>query len=860
MFDLEKKIYIWKMNLRKNSYIESGDILEYEGHLRDRIDHLIATGRSEEEAFREALKKLNINHVIDKEFLKANSRRKNILMGWVPVMLPNYFKTAFRQILRQKAFSLVNITGLAVGLACFLLIMMWVKDELSFDRYHENNDTLFIATFDNPGSVTPYGLGPELKRLYPEIEYSTRFVQGGRVQLSNKDIAFFENGSVYVDSDFFRMFSYPFVFKSSNDPLKDPHSIVISETLAKKYFGLENPIGKTLRVNKNIEYRVTGVIKDVPKQTHWSFSFVRPIESLKEFGIDTNIWNFNSLNTFVKLVEGADPEKVSKKISGLVEEHRPTEKRKLSLWGYSKRHLYGFGGGGRILYIYIFSGMALFVLLIACINFINLSTAFGVRRSKEIGIRKAIGADKSQLIRQFLGESFLYTFLAVLLSIFLIELSLPYFNMLTGKELTINYFNPGTILGLFCVFLLTALLSGYYPAFYLSSFSSSVTMKGGEKQVNRKFKLRNFLVVAQFSLSIILITSTFFIYSQVDYMRNRDSGINREQTLFAALGPSIGKKLDVFRNELLSNGDIESVSYVNAPPVWREINAGEGDVHYAGKDPGDDFSVQYYSVDYDFPETFGLKVVEGRYFSREHTTDAEIGYVLNERAVERLGIKNPVGKEFGLWEHRGRIIGVIKDYHFRSMHFEIEPLALRIDPARYNFVCLRLKKHHGQEVLSYIDQKWKQFEDIYPFEYQFIDDSLRELYNSEERVGAIAKYMSILAIFISCIGLFGLTLFMTEQRTKEIGIRKILGASIPKIVLMLSGEFSKWVLIANIVALPITFYIVFKWLLNFPYRIEINPWFFVLTAVLVFGVALGTVGYQCVRSAISNPVDALRNE
>jgi hypothetical protein len=524
-------------------------------------------------------------------------------------------------------------------------------------------------------------------------------------------------------------------------------------------------------------------------------------------------------------------------------------------------HLYSSEGSGSITYVYLFSAMALFILLIACINFMNLSTARSAARAKEVGLRKAIGASRSDLIKQFSGESILFTLMALVSAIILVNLFLPSFNSLTGKTLSFtDSFNSSTVLGIILITVFTAILASSYPALFLSAFKPVKVLAGSLLSGIKKSIFRKVLVVVQFSISIFLITGTTVVYNQLNFIKNKDLGLDKENVLLIPGRRELLTKIDTVKNELLQNPGVISLSLSNAPPYRMETNAGGGDVHWEGKQEGQHFSMHVMSVDPDWLTTFGVDMAEGRFFSKEFPTDLNEAFVVNESSVQSMGIESPLGKQMKIWDIEGVIIGVIKDFHFRPLYDPVEPLAMRIIPSWYDNVCIRISPTNMSGTLKFLEDKWKTYTPGYPFSFSFLDERINQNYRGEERIGTVFKYFTTLAIFISCLGLFGLASYMAEQRTKEIGIRKVLGASPSGIVILLSREFVKWVLWANVFAWPAAYFLMSRWLQNFAYKTGINGGIFIFSSLLALSIALITVSGQAFKVAKSNPSDALRYE
>jgi ABC-type antimicrobial peptide transport system permease subunit len=776
-------------------------------------------------------------------------------------MFLSYLMVVVRNLRKQKGYSVINLSGLAIGMACCILILLWVQDELSYDRFHENADDLYVATFSNGGTATPFALAGALEDGYPEIIRAARYTGGWRLKLAHGERSFMEEGGALADPSFFEMFAVRFIHGDAGDVFADPHSIVISEEMALKYFGADNPIGKIITIDNEVDYKVTGVFEDFPKNSHLRFSYIRPIVLFAEWGRDLTKWEPNTVSTYVQLHSRIPSTSVDEKISDLVERHRPQDTRALSLRPVTRLHLHRFEGGGPIIYVYIFSGMAVLVLIIACFNFMSLATARFTSRAKEVGLRKAIGANRSDLIAQFYVETSLWTLVALLGALTLVELLLPVMNGLSGKELQVgSLLRLPVILGITGVAVLTFVVSGTYPALFLSAFSPAKVLRGPLRKGPLRSSFRDVLMLVQFAVSIFMIVGTAVIYNQIEHLKGRELGFDKENIVHIYSGDALRGRIESVKRRLLQHPGVIGVTATNVPPVWRETNAGAGDVHWEGQRAGQRVPVHVMAVDYDYLETFRMEMVAGRFLSRDYSMDAAEGFVVNEAAVRAMGMDTPVGKRFSVWDYEGRIVGVIKDFHFRSLHDAIEPLAMKILPEWNDNLCVRLGAADPASALGFLEDTWNEVVPGFPFEYRFLDESLDGLYRAEERVGEITRYFTILALFVSSLGLIGLASHMAERRTKEIGVRKVLGSSVTGVVFLLSKVFVKRVLSAAVIAWPIAWYAAGRWLENYPYRVGVGWGTFVFAGLLVLAVALSTVSYQVLRAATSNPVEALRYE
>jgi ABC-type antimicrobial peptide transport system permease subunit len=784
----------------------------------------------------------------------------------------NYFKVALRNIRRHPGYSIINIAGLAIGLACCLFILIWVMDELSYDKFHENAPDLYRVEENQYYSgrvyhvtVTPYPLAPALKADFPEIIEATQYVGVGGQLLQYEEKAFFETGIRAVAPAFFRMFTFPFVRGDSNTALDDPFSLVISEEIAEKYFGEEDPIGKVFSVNNRYDMKVTGVMKNVPNNSYLQFDMTIPYALLEKVGAVNDGMGSNSILTFVQLQKGASPQQVNEKIRGFIKKHVPDSVTELELALYSKIHLHQYFGYGRdmgqIKYVYIFSLIAFFVLLIACINFMNLSTARSANRAREVGVRKVVGALKGHIIRQFYGESVIYAFIALVFAVILVVLLMSPFNNLSGKELSLGILGNWMILaGFIGVTLFTGLVAGSYPALFLSSFQPVRVIRGSLKSGAGSSLFRRILVVVQFSLSIFLIIGTVVVYNQLHYMKNRDVGYDKEHLVYIPMRGQTGQFYEVLKNSLVRDPRILGVTGSNHRPS--NIGSNSSGAEWDGKDPDQVVLIGISSVDYDYIDTIGIELTEGRSFSKEYGTDQTEGFIVNEEVAELMGKESIVDERFSFAGKEGHIVGVMKNFHYYSLRNKIEPLAIYLRPAAdgFSYTLIRIPSENISGSLDFVKETWQKVVPGFPFEYRFLVEDFEFYYRSDERMGDLLKYFSILAVFIACLGLFGLASFSAEQRTKEIGIRKVLGASAQQITLLLCKEFFVLVLLANIIAWPVAYFIMRNWLQDFAYRTSLGLLTFVMTMVLALIIALFTVSFQAVKAAVANPVDALKYE
>jgi len=795
---------------------------------------------------------------------------------WSFEMFKNYLKIALRIIKRYKGYSFINITGLAVGLACCILILMWIRNELSFDRFHEKGERIFKVTIEShrsngriePFSHTQFPLAPALKESYPDIVNATRIFEA-KVLVSYGSHAFNEDRFYFTDPSFFEMFTFPLVSGNPETALSSTNSIVITEDMAQKYFGNKDPIGKTMSVNVKRDFIVTGVMKNLPSNSHIQFDFLVPSAILENLDRERlrqewdasglNSWGATYVHTYVLLQESSSNLDVEQKISGFLKEVKSGTRWMLMMQPLYKIYLFPINGSNTVVkYLTIFSIIAFVVLMIACINFMNLTTAYSSKRSKEIGMRKVVGAQKGDIVKQFFGESLMLSLVSSGVAVLLVFLFLPAFNTLSGKQLSFtDSFDLTLLLGLLGITALTGCLSAIYPALLLSSFRTIGIIKGSLSSGSKRPLFRRALVVAQFSLSIIFIIGTVVIYSQLEYIRKRDLGYNKENLIYLPLQGETQNKYQLLKNEIVQSPNVLNITASNALPSF--LDTGAGGLDWEGKDPKLDAVYNYASVDFDFIETFRMEMAQGRNFSREIISDTS-NFILNETAINEMSLNDPVGKRFSMWDMEGKIIGVVKDFNFKPLRTEIKPLILTPKAMPYTYIITRIPSENYVSAIKYLEGVWNRINPEYPFDYHFLDEDFDRLYWDEQRLGKIFGYFTCLAIFIACLGLYGLAAFVAEQKTKEIGIRKVLGASILGITAMLSKEFTKWVLLANVIAWPVAYFVMHMWLQSFAYRTSIRLWTFILSAALALIIAMLIVSYQSIKAAAANPVYSLRNE
>ncbi|MEP6594459.1 MAG: ABC transporter permease [Ginsengibacter sp.] len=790
-------------------------------------------------------------------------------------MFKNYLKTAFRNLWKNKAFSFINIMGLALGLACSLLIMLWVNDEYKVDTFHKNGSRLYsvIERQYRDGQVFAFHGGPgvladEMKKILPEVQYATNYAWNdlSTFEANNKIIK--ENGN-HSGRDFFKIFTYPLLQGNAATALQTPLDIAISKKMAGDFFGSPaKAIGKTIRYQNNKDLKITAVFDNLPQNSTPQFDYILNWQSFLERNSWAKDWTNNGPATYIVLREGTNAKTFEKKIARFLDNYNKEQTAhsyiRLGMQRYGDIYLYsnfdkqGKISGGRIQYVQLFSLVAVFILLIACINFMNITTARSVKRAKEIGIRKVVGAFRFALIRQFIGEALLIVLTAIIISLATVMLLLPLFNQLTGKQIHIPLADPTFWLILTGLLLITGFISGSYPALYLSSFKPVRVLKGSLKFSSGALWFRKGLVVFQFMLSIILISGTIVVSKQVNYIQTVNLGYDRENLLYIPLEGDLTAKYQLFKNQSLQMPGIKNISRITGIPT--QIENGTGGVEWEGKDPTVDIEFTHSEVGYDFIKTMHLQLVQGRDFSKDFATDSA-GYIINESALKRIGYKDPVGKPLTFWQKKGTIVGVLKDFHFNSLHVPINPLVLRLgENIEWGNALVKTAPGKTKEALASLEKVCKNLNPKFPFTYKFSDEEYQKLYKSEQVVSQLARYFAFLAIFISCLGLLGLVMFTSEQRTREFGIRKVLGASPGSLFNLLSKEFLLLVLIAVVIASPIAWIAMDKWLQDYSYRVNMSLWMFLLAGVVAILIALVTVSFQVIKAAVANPVKSLRTE
>ena len=814
---------------------------------------------------------------------------KDVFQLFRPGIIRPFFKTqklnngmfkhnlliSFRGFMRYRSTFLINLIGLSSGLACAMFIYLWVNDELSFDRFHEKDDQLYQVLLHHEESGTlktqedTQGLiAAALEEEVPEIKtaiQSTPSFWFGKMPLTTDENVSIKASGKFVDYRYFELFSFPLIEGQGSAVLKSQESIVLSESLALSLFGTtEGVIGKTLQwqlLQFSMPVQVSGIFRDVPKNSTEEFDFVLSFEIFKNIlGDGLNWGNYNAL-TYVLLEKNTDIEALNAKLVPFVKNKVEWSNVIPFVRPYADRHLYseyenGIQSGGRIEYLKLFSIISLFIILIACINFMNLSTARASRKSKEVGVKKSIGAQKKNLIFQYLQESLLLTIVSALLALVVVALLLPQFNEITSKEITFSI-DTTMVKGLVGIVLFTGLVAGSYPAFYLSGFKPVDVLKSRVKASLGELWVRKGLVIFQFVLSIILIVSVLVISEQISYVQNKNLGYDKENLVIFANEGKIATDLPGFLDQINNTpGVISASSTVHEIVKGGSYTTG---VDWDGKNPEIETRFAHMSVYHDFIETLGVEIVEGRSFSRDFLSDTS-KLIFNEKAIEVMGITDPVGKTVNLWGNDVQIIGVAKDFHFESLHEPVTPLFFKLQKDFLVNVLVRIEAGQEKATLERIESKYKAFNPDLEFDYAFLDQNYARQYASEERISMLSKYFGGLAVIISCLGLFGLAVFTIETRAKEIGIRKVLGASSLSITQLVSNDFNRIMVVAIVIALPLSYFLISKWLEGFAYAIELKTWYFVVSGILAIVVAWFTIGIQTLKAAFANPIQHLRSE
>ncbi|WP_020529806.1 ABC transporter permease [Flexithrix dorotheae] len=797
-------------------------------------------------------------------------------------MFKSYLKLSWRNLIKQKLYSSINIGGLAIGLASFIMIFFYVEHELSYDNFYPNEQQIYRITQRQPGNVykgsdyfavTPTPLASTLEREFPEVIKGTT-INYLTALISNEDDNYWEEG-LWADQNYFEVFNYPLLSGDPQKVLEKPYSIVLTASFAKKIFGNLNPLGKELKLKfhqDENQYKITGLIPDLPENSSIKFNYIVSFESNNHYSeaLKENSWNNNSYFTFFLLKEGANPAQLEQKIkqAGIPQKYQ-TDKtypfkdeyyvNSLADLHLNMSPLFDIGLKGNKKYVYFFSVIAILILVLACINYMNLAVARSINRAREVGLRKAIGAFRQQLIVQFLGESILITLIAFVIALGMVQLVIPYFGYLIERPLKLDLFSNNLMLpGILFLLFFVGTFSGSYPAFYLSGLHPIKVLKGKIDNKSRNSNLQQSLVIGQYAVSIILIIACIVIYKQLQFIQKKELGYNKEHIITITVRDmGVVNNIQTLKNKWLSYPNIKSVTYSNNLPT----NISSSTIINDDDDiPENDLSIYETRVDYDYLDVYGIELIAGRNFSREHKSDIEEGYLINETAALALGWtpEQAIGKQF---THNGveTVLGVVKDFHMHSMHLSIEPLMIHLTKGWVGNIAVKVHPENLPETISYMERNVNEYTK-YPFEYSFLDEKFNQLYKAEEVLGETFGFFTILAIVIASMGLFGLAAISVEHRGKEIGIRKVLGASAISIVSLIAKNFIRMVAVAFILAIPLAWYLMDKWLQDFAFRIEMEWWIFILSGCIVFLIAYLTIGYQTIKAALLNPINRLRNE
>jgi putative ABC transport system permease protein len=790
-------------------------------------------------------------------------------------MLSNYIKVAIRNLLRQKGFSFINIFGLALGISCTALIGMWVNDELSYDRFHHDFDRMYRITATLPemkvhAAVSSAPLALAFRTEIPEVEDAVRISESKRDLVQVGDVKFEEKGIIYADSNFFKMFNFPFIKGDKENALLNPEGIVITEEMALKYFGTTEVLEKTIRKNNKEDFTITGVIANVPSNSHLQFDFVQPMRHLARENDDLkkNIWDNFNYYTYIRLNDKAQQSKTAiadleKKMQAIYKKNEEVLKVAFILQPLSKVHLYSnfladIPGHGNAQNVYIFMVVAIFILVVACLNFMNLATARAARRAKEVGLRKVVGAIRPHLMGQFLAESLVVALLALILALLIIFLVLPYFNTLGGKDLSLDFTNVRIITGLLGITVVTGLLAGSYPALYLSGFVPAAVLKGNFTAAGSGSLFRNTMVVIQFAVSISLIVGTAIVYRQLKYIQQLNLGYDKENLLYMPMFGDLWDKYDQLRTRLGNNPLTENFSFISNLPTGSS-NATIS-VDWSGKDPNTQPLFFNLAIDENFEKVFKATMLEGHGYSENAKADSS-NVIMNETALKTMGLKleSAVGTRVNIWGRERTIIGVVKDFNFKPVQEAIGPMFLTRNTWGGN-AMVRTLPGETENTIAALEQSWKELNPSYPFSFGFLDQDIANLYAAEQRLGSLFNVFAVLAIVISCLGLYGLSAYLAERRTRELGIRKVLGASGFQLVYLLSATFTRPILIATAIAVPLAWYGMSQWLSGFAYHVTIDWTIFAIAFLSALIIAWITVSFESIKAATVNPVNSLRSE
>jgi putative ABC transport system permease protein len=795
---------------------------------------------------------------------------------WSIQMFKNYLISTLRNMGKNRLHSFINIAGLAIGLACVILILLFVRFELSYDSFNRNKDRIYRVVLDSihddgpfPMAPTMLPLAPALRRDFPEVERAARISERNSMLVRAGENRYYES-LYFADPEIFSIFDLPLEQGNPASALSEPFSIVLTDVMAEKYFGRSDPVGRVLRINDRYDFTVTGVLEEIPQTFHLRIKMLASFDSLRNEEKDRwDSWDtFSNDYTYILLASGADPAEFEGKLPAFQQKYagaETAEKQRLWLQSLQEIHFSSLNYDDAVTYekgpLYAFSTIAFFIMLLACVNFMNLATARSAGRAREVGMRKVVGARRAQLVIQFLTESFLLAFVAVVGAVGLVYLVLPRFGMFLNRQIAFDLLHdPGLVAMLCGIAVFTGFVAGSYPALMLSAFSPVRTLRSKLVRGGRRFSFRTVFVVLQFTVSIVLIIATLSVYQQLHFMKSKNLGFFSDQVVTIPLQNSpLRQDPDAFKNAISNHAAVLGVTCASGTPGSGSSNAS----NYVLDTPDGkkEIYIQTIYTDFDFVDTFGLKILEGRNFSKEFSSDRGKTYILNETAARQLGWDSPVGKQIARGgQNPGQVIGVVEDFHYSSMRTKIRPMALNIRPTQFRYLAARVRPQDASQALNFLEKTWNKFAPEYPFEHFFADEKFDRYYRYEQKVGELFGLFSILAIVISCLGIFGMISFTAEQSTKEIGVRKVLGASAASIVLLLSKRFVRWVLTANLVAWPLAWFAMNRWLEGFAYRISINPLFFPLAGLTALAIALATVSYHSLKTALADPAESLRYE
>ncbi len=789
-------------------------------------------------------------------------------------MIKRNLMIILRGFKNHKTYTLINILGVTIGLTSFILISIWVQDELSYDNFHKDANNIYIVlrnADEKQAAVSSKLLAPAIKEEIPEIAESTCFMRlpesfNSLIQYDEKK---FTESLALGDEHFFDVFSFHLLKGNPTTVFAAPNSVLISERIKQKYFGNTDALGKSISITvlgQKKLLQVTGIMENIPNNSHIQSEIILPFEFMNDFGVNWDVWYNQAPNTYIRTQGRISESLLEKKILDCKQNHFAEENMSYSVLPITKIHLHTtnveyFTSTGDIKYVYIFSATALIIMLIASMNYMSLSNALSLKRSREIGIKKTLGSKRGQVITQCFFETTILVFFALIISLILVHICLPFLNNISEKNLSVPYTNPKFILTILGVFAITSLVSAAYPALFMSGFKPVQVLKGKLISSPGSANIRTGLVIFQFVLSIVIIISTITISNQLKFIQNSNLGYDKEHIVCAQIKGDISQNFEAFKNEILNSGLVLNVS--RSGNMDGNTMGQTYGINWPGKQKK--FQIWVLNVDEEFAKTYGIKIDKGRFYSRDFSTDLTNGFVVNQAAIKEMGIENPIGHELEVWGRKGTIIGITNDFHFNSLHNKIEPLLFRIpEPEQVNSRCtalsMRIKPNSLPQSLDYIEKTWKSYFPDESFDYNFIDEKLKANYLYESRMGTLFKYFSIMVIFIACLGLYGLTAFTIEQKSKEIGVYKVMGATIPDVMLLFSKGYILWIVIATIIASPIAYFVMHKWLENFAYKTSISWWFFALAGIMALVIAMLTISWQSWCAASKNPVEALKYE